>query len=171
MSEIWKDCPHYPNYLISNRGRVFDLTTHRIVKIWQNNEGYQLVQLRNNTNRNEKIHRLVALAFIPNPENKPMVNHKDENPLNNFVENLEWCSAQYNANYGTRNERMAQNHKYPKLGDNPRARAVFCVELNKTFDCAKRAEKELGIWGSSIGSACRGKWKTAGGFHWKYVDD
>ena len=90
MNEIWKDCPHSPNYLISNRGRVFDLTTHRIVKIWQNNEGYQLVQLRNNTNRNEKIHRLVALAFIPNPQGYCKVEHKNGIKNDNRVSNLEW---------------------------------------------------------------------------------
>ena len=90
MNEIWKDCPHYPNYLISNRGRVFDLTTHRIVKIWQNNEGYQLVSLRNNTNRNEKIHRLVALAFIPNPQGYCKVEHKNGIKNDNRVSNLEW---------------------------------------------------------------------------------
>lgn len=185
--EIWKDIENYEGfYQVSNLGRVRSLERdvfnyrgtvirhieEKILVQGIDRHGYaHIILCLNGKRKTMKVHRLVALAFIPNPENKPMVNHKDENPLNNCVDNLEWCTASYNANYGTRNERMAQNHKYLKLGDNPRARAVFCVELNKTFDCAKRAEKELGIWGSSIGSACRGEWKTAGGFHWKFADE
>ena len=184
--ENWKDIKGYEGfYQVSNLGRVRSLerdvyfpngTIHRIKeKILVpvlDNKGYQFVGLHKNGKRKDmKVHRLVAMAFIPNPENKPMVNHKDENPLNNCVDNLEWCTAQYNANYGTRNERMIQNRRSYKLGNHPKAKAVFCVELNKTFDCAKRAEEELGICVSSIRSACRGKRKTAGGFHWKYAND
>ena len=114
---------------------------------------------------------MVAEAFIPNPENKPQINHRDEVKTNNVVENLEWCSAQENVNYGTRTARAVQNHKYPKLGDNPRAKAIFCEELNKKFDCIRRAEEELGIGRTSISQACTGKVKTAGGFHWRYAND
>ena len=66
---------------------------------------------------------------------------------------------------------MLQNRKSYKLGDSPSAKPVFCEELNKTFDCAKRVEEELGIWGTSIGKACRGERNTAGGFHWRFADD
>ena len=100
-----------------------------------------------------------------------MINHKDENPLNNCVDNLEWCTAQYNINFGTRTARAVQNHKYPKFGNHPNAKAVFCEELNKKFDSTRRAEEELGIDASSITKACKGKLKTTGGFHWKYADD
>lgn len=92
MEELWKSCPYYPNYLISNRGRVFDLTTCRIVKVWQNNEGYQLVKLRReNANWNEKIHRLVALAFIPNQQGYCKVKHINGIKNDNRAINLEWC--------------------------------------------------------------------------------
>ena len=121
--------------------------------------------------KKEYVHRLVAMAFIENPENKPMVNHRDEVKNNNVVENLEWCDSVYNINYGTRTARAVQNHKDFKLGNNPRAKAVFCAELNKTFDCAKRVEEELGIWGTSIIQACKGRQKTAGKFHWRYADE
>ena len=184
--EIWENVKDYEEfYQVSNLGNVKSLardiyyqngTIHhlkeKILAPALNNKGYQYVHLcKNGKMKNMLVHRLVAMAFIPNSENKPMINHKDENPLNNCVNNLEWCTASYNANYGTRIQRCVQNHRSYKLGDNPRARAVFCVELNKKFDCAKSAQEELGILRTSIGSACRGKTKTAGGFHWRYADD
>ena len=134
--------------------------------------GYQYVALSlNGKAKSIKVHRLVAEAFIPKPENEPYVNHRNEIKTDNTVENLEWCTASYNANYGTRIQRCVQNHRSYKLGDNPRARAVFCVELNKKFDCAKSAQEELGIWGTSIIKVCKGKGKTAGGFHWRYANE
>ena len=185
--ENWKDIKGYEGfYQVSNLGRVKSLERdvynprgtvirHMEEKILVqriDKHGYAYISLcLNGKHKTIQTHRLVALAFIPNPENKPQVNHKDENPLNNCVNNLEWCTASYNANYGTRIQRCVQNHKYLKLGDNPRARAVFCVELNKTFDCAKRAEEELGIDRSCVGKACKGKQKTAGGFHWRFINE
>ena len=185
--ENWKDIKGYEGfYQVSNLGRVRSLerdiycqngTFHqhlkeKILVPVLDKDGYQIVSLyKNRKMKTMKVHRLVALAFIPNPENKPQINHKDEVKTNNVVENLEWCTSVYNALYGTRIQRCVQNRKSQKLGDNPRARAVFCVELNKTFDCAKRVEEELGIWGTSIGKACRGERNTAGGFHWRYADD
>ena len=185
--ENWKDIKGYEGlYQVSDCGNVKSLERdvfnyrgtvirHTEEKILVQNIGklgYAYVNLYlNGKPKSIKTHRLVAMAFLPNPENKPQVNHKDENPLNNCVENLEWCTASYNANYGTRNERMVQNRRSYKLGNAPKAKPVFCVELNKTFDCAKRAEQELGIWGTSIIKVCKGKAKTTGGFHWKYADD
>ena len=185
--ENWKDIKGYEGfYYISDLGRVRSLErdvysyrgtliNHMEEKILVpnlNNNGYSCVKLcKNGKAKKEYIHRLVATAFIPNPENKPQINHKDEVKINNVVENLEWCSAQENVNYGTRTARAVQNRRSFKLENNPRAKAVFCVELNKTFDCAKRAEQELGIWGTSIIKVCKGKAKTTGGFHWRYAND
>ena len=185
--ENWKDIENYEGlYQISDCGRVKSLardiycqngTFHhhmeeKILVQRIEKHGYARVNLYlNGESKTMKVHRLVAEAFIPNPENKPQVNHKDENPLNNCVDNLEWCTASYNVNYGTRTARAVQNRRYPKLGNHPRAKQVFCVELNKTFDCAKRVEEELGIWETSIIKVCKGKGKTAGGFHWKYADE
>ena len=184
--EIWKDVENYEGfYQVSNLGRVRSLERdvycqngivhHLKEKVLVQNldkQGYAYVSLcLNGKMKTIKTHRLVALAFIPNPENKPQVNHKDENPLNNCVDNLEWCTASYNANYGTRNVRIIQNHRSYKLGNNPRAKAIFCEELNKTFDCAKRAGEELGIDSSAIIKVCKGKAKTTGGFHWRYASE
>ena len=184
--EIWKDIENYEGlYQVSNLGRVRSLErdvyysngiiSHLKEKILVpvlDKDGYQIVSLyKNRKLKTMKVHRLVAMAFIPNPENKPQINHKDEVKNNNVVENLEWCTSKYNALYGTRIQRCVQNRKSQKLGNHPRAKPVFCEELNKTFDCAKRVEEELGIWGTSIGKACKGERNTAGGFHWRYVDD
>ena len=185
--EIWKDVENYEGlYQVSNLGRVRSLerdiycqngTFHQHLKEKMlvpvlDRYGYQFVGLYKNGKRKKiTVHRLVAEAFLPNLENKPQVNHKDENPLNNCVDNLEWRTSKYNINYGTRTARQIQNRRSYKLGDNPRAKSVFCVELNKTFDCAQRAQEELGIDRKCIGKACTGKQKTAGKFHWRYVDE
>lgn len=185
--ENWKDIKGYEGfYQVSDLGRVKSLERdvyfpngiiirHMEEKILVPNidkQGYAYVSLCLNGKRKSiKVHRLVAMAFLPNPENKPQVNHIDEVKTNNAVDNLEWCNAQYNINYGTRTERQVQNRRSFKLGNNPQAKPVFCEELNKTFDCAKRAEEELGIWGTSIIKVCKGKAKTTGGFHWRYADE
>ena len=184
--EIWKDVENYEGlYQVSNLGRVRSLerdvffpngTIHHLKeKMLAPNldrYGYQYVQLyKNGKSKGMFVHRLVAMAFIPNLENKSQINHKNEVKTDNVVENLEWCTSVYNINYGTRTTRAVQNRRSYKLGNNPSAKAVFCEELNKTFDCAKRAEQELGIWGTSIIKVCKGKRKTAGGFHWRYAND
>ena len=185
--ENWKDIKGYEGfYQVSNLGRVKSLERdvynyrgtlinhieEKILASSLDRYGYQCVNLyKNGEGKKMRVHRLVAEAFIPNPENKPMVNHKNEVKSDNFVENLEWCDAQYNINFGTRTARMIKNRKSYKFGNAPSAKPIFCEELNKTFDCAKRVEEELGIWGTSIAKVCKGKAKTAGGFHWKYADD
>ena len=186
--EIWKDVKGYEGfYQVSNLGRVRSLERdvyhprgnvirHMEEKILVQNIGklgYAYVNLSlNGKMKTIKTHRLVAEAFIPNPENKPQVNHKDEVKNNNVVDNLEWCDAQYNALYGTRIERQKQTYKDNyKNGKNKAVKKVFCVELNKTFDCITSAQEELGIWRSAIAKVCKGKQKTAGGFHWRYADD
>ena len=115
----------------------------------------------NGKRRTEKVHRLVALAFIENPNNLPQVNHKDENKLNCNVDNLEWCDAKYNCNYGTRNLRASQSNSIQ----------VYCVELDRIFSSIKEAQEILHIDGHHIGEVCNGKRKTCGGYHWQYYND
>ena len=185
--EIWKDVENYEGfYQVSNLGRVKSLERdvynpngivhhlkEKILVPGLNNDGYANVNLyKNGKGKNIKVHRLVAEAFIPNPENKSQINHKNEVKIDNVVENLEWCEARYNNIYGTRIERQKQTFKDNcKSGKIKRVKKVFCVELNKTFDYAKSAEEELGVCGRSIGKACRGERNTAGGFHWRYADE
>lgn len=122
MKEIWKDIKGYEgHYQVSNLGRVKSLarivvTYHgkkqpineRILKIKIHKQGYLEVNLHSKGKyKTYKVHRLVAIAFIPNPYGLLEINHKDENKSNNMVDNLEWCTSSYNANYGTRNKRSA----------------------------------------------------------------
>lgn len=115
-TEIWQPVEGYEDYAVSNFGRVKSLKygNEKILKSWNNGKGYLFVSLcRNGKMKHFKIHRLVAIAFLPNPEGFPEINHIDENKSNNCVDNLEWCSHKYNINYGTFQERMTaaqRNH-------------------------------------------------------------
>ena len=107
--EIWKDIQGYEGmYQVSSHGRVrsFKWNRCKILKTRKDKKGYIVVTLtKHSKNYVPKVHRLVAIAFIPNPNNLPQVNHKDEDKSNNNIDNLEWCTNEYNRNYGTRNER------------------------------------------------------------------
>lgn len=130
MQEIWRDIPNFENlYQVSNFGNVKTLEKYvgtgiknnlkvkrkeRLLKQY-NKRGYLQVSLSKNHKRYYfGVHRLVAQAFLPNPNNLPQVNHIDENPLNNNLSNLEWCSAKYNCNYGNRNKKIYNKTSFRK---------------------------------------------------------
>lgn len=115
MSEIWKSIPDYEGlYEVSNYGRVRSVYRYkRILKPMISNSGYERVDLFKNKNRKQfSVHRLVALTFIDNPEGKKIVNHKDENKLNNHINNLEWVTNKENCQYGTAIERRTEHFNY-----------------------------------------------------------
>lgn len=117
--EIWKSLKFlgYPDYEVSNWGNVKSLNylrtgKEKILKPAKSKNGYSSIVLcKRGIAKTFRLHKLIALTFIPNPENLPCINHKDENKENNRVENLEFCSARYNNNYGTRNERASKSMK------------------------------------------------------------
>ena len=114
------------------------------------------------------VHRIVAKAYVPNPNNYPEVNHKDEVKDHNWASNIEWCTRSYNLSYGTRMERMKNsltNHRINHW------RAVYCEELDKTFRSTSEAARELGVNQPNVSLCCRGYLKTTGGYHLRYADN
>ena len=191
MIEEWKDIEGYEGYYqVSNTGKVksigryvkrngekFYFRKGRFLKPSISNTNCSMVCLyKDGVIKWFLVHRLVAAAFIPNPNNLPEVNHKDENRLNNFVcvnpdgsvdaakSNLEWCTSEYNINFGTRNKRAAE-----KL-----SKAVLQFDKNgvliKKWSSIIAPERELGIKHQSICRCCKGKSKSAYGYVWKYKE-
>ena len=122
------------------------------------------VNLSKNGNKySRSVHRLVATAFIPNPDNLPQVNHKDENPKNNNVSNLEWCTCEYNHNYGTRNER----HKKALQ------KRVNVYDLSgnyiKQYESIKHASEDLNLDPSSVTKVCKGKYRRHKTYIFRYA--
>ena len=164
--EYWKPVVGYEgHYQVSNFGRVKSIKFGKeiILKQKQSMDGYYSVNLsKNGIVKTYCVHRLVAEAFIDNPDNLPQVNHKDEDKLNNNVDNLEWCDAKYNTNFGTCIERRSKK----------KSKTVLQYTLDGQFVrewlSAKQAEREGGFSSKCISMCCRGKLKTYKGYIWRY---
>lgn len=115
-----------------------------------------------------RIARLVAQVFIPNPNNLPQINHKDENSLNDQISNLEWCDCKYNNTYGTKIERLRQKHINGK-GSKPVGQYTLDGELVKIYPSAGEAGREFNCNPSIISRVCRGIRPTVYGYKWKYL--
>ena len=145
-------------YYVSDSGEVF-----KKINPYETNKGYLNVKLYlPGKTLTTGVHRLVARLFLNNPYELDQVNHKDEDKKNNCVDNLEWCSSKYNANYGTRVERMARGHSKP----------IYSLDLSGRpilkFISIAAASTYYGIDSSSITKALKDKRLTAGGYRWKY---
>jgi len=174
MKEIWKDIAGYEGfYQVSNYGRVRSLRRtftrsdgkiktfqEKTLKQGTNPNGYKYVNLSIKSKAySARVHRLVAEAFINNPENLPCINHKDENKANNSVENLEWCTYRYNNTYNNKQRcRMTKILQFSKSG-----------ELIKTYESVTKAEVEVFGKRSNISACCSGRIKSCGGYVWKYA--
>lgn len=162
MEEIWKDIEDYKGkYQISNLGRVKSLNYSNtgkegIINAKDNSKGYLRVRLyKDGKRKNYRVNRLVAQTFLPNPSNLPEVNHIDQDKHNNCVDNLEWCTTQYNVEYS-------------------QGKAVIGISkvsgLILEFPSIREAEKQMGISHSHICECCKGKRKSAKGFYWHYAN-
>ena len=179
--EEWRDIKGYEGlYQVSNLGRIKSINynntkSEKIRTLSKDKDGYLILELsKNGRVKNFRVHRLVAEAFIPNPNNLPEVNHKIddyEHRSDNRVENLEWCTREYNCNYGTIKEKQSKNHANVSGSKNPRARKVRCVTTGKIFNCIKEAAEFYGIDRRSISSCCKGRYKTAGKMRWEYMEE
>lgn len=179
MEEVWKDIEGYEGlYQISNFGRVkslpkphknahgYYLTKEKILspRVCGTQREYLSVALQRDGERKQiKIHRLVAQAFIPNPNNLPEVNHIDENKGNNKADNLEWCTRSYNVNYGSRIE------KQRKTLIKPVAAYDAIGNFVQSFDSLAEAALFANVDGSNISRACKKEGRLSGGYMWKYI--
>lgn len=149
--EIWIDVPDYIGYSVSSKGRIRkSVNNHYILLHAWNMSGYDVIDMsKNNESSSYLVHRLVATAFLPNPENKPQVNHKDGNKKNNCIENLEWCTASENTQHaydtGLIHIDIEQKIRCAKLGSDKIKVPVFCKELDRHFESLSEASKETGI--------------------------
>ena len=184
--EIWKDVIGYEGlYQVSNHGRIKSLkfNKERILKPGLNNTGYFIVNLFiNNKSKIYKIHRLIAIHFVPNPVNKPQVNHKDGNKLNNHVDNLEWCTRSENMKHAWKNG-LCENVRKKAIkqgsmnGKEYLSKKVQCIETGIVYESGIQAERKTGINNSNISKCCKGKRKSVGKhpdnkkikLTWKYV--
>lgn len=164
--EIWKNIEETGNlYSVSNKGVVKRNKDGKIMKQYLHPNGYMNVKLTyNGKQRNYKAHRLVAKAFLPNPDNLPQVNHKDENRSNNLVENLEWCTSSYNCSYGTRTERIKPQISLPVIQYDLNGKL-----LNK-YPSIIEASRKVGCCDSGISKACRGIYRQYKGYKWRYAN-
>lgn len=183
--EIWKDIEGFEGlYQVSSFGKVkslpkkfkvynqcgetngYRVTKETILKPQQDKYGYLRVTLCDGKKHHLKqIHRLVAETFIPNVDNLPEVNHKDENKCNNFVKNLEHCTSQYNQTYGTIRKRISEAQSIDVL------QIDFNGAIIKKWHGINNASRVLKINHANIISCCKGKRKSAGGYIWRYVDE
>lgn len=182
--EIWRDIDGFEGrYQISSEGRIKSVDVYTIdtigrrqlhrgkfLKVRYDKDGYKKVSLYDG--KTYSIHRLVAQTFIPNPNDYPIINHKDENKQNNCVENLEWCTYKYNVNYGTAIDRRKANTDYVEKSKKQYKRIVQNT-LNdvyiKEWSSIKEAADCLNLDNGSICKCLKGKVKTCGGYKWEYA--
>lgn len=172
--EIWRNIEGFPGYQVSSLGRVksmerkekcrnvYRTRKEKILKPEKNKKGYLRVVLCNDGKmKHMSVHRLVCNAFLDNPLNLPQINHINEIKEDNRVENLEYCDAKYNINFGTAIERRSKAKSKP----------VKCLENGIVYQSTQEIERRLGFNHSNISACCNKRYgyKTVKGFHWEWA--
>ena len=164
---------NYSNYEIFEDGRIYNLKTNRWVSFSPRNDGYSRVSLMDDTGIRKScyVHRLVAMAYLPNPNNLPCINHKDENRSNNHVNNLEWCTYEYNNNYGNHITKMLEHRIYeaPSTAIQVAQLDKKTEEIIQIFPSIKEASRAVNGSAGHINEVVHGKRKTAYGYKWKII--
>ena len=167
---VWKTIDIFPGYKISNDGHVYSEKTKRVLNKIKNSSGYYHICLTiDGKMQYQLLHRLIAMAFIPNPDNKPFVNHIDGNKKNNMIENLEWVTNQENIKH-------AFDIGIMKGKPSCRKRKVVQIDKNtnkiiQEFDSQLEASHKLNIHPGSLSSCLNKRYKTSGGYIWKYKEE
>lgn len=156
-------------YLVSDDGKVFSVRSNRLLKPQLSNVGYWRVELNiDGEAKKYAIHRLVAEAFIPNPNNYPIINHKDEDPTNNHVSNLEWCTHKYNSNYGSINEKKFLNRTPCRGESNPQSKPIYQFDLEgnliRKYGSSGEAARVTGFSANCIAKCAKGELKQYKGY-------
>lgn len=173
---VWKTYPDYPFIEANQFGEIRTIDRvvtckngvkrhykGRMLKQQKDRDGYLLVRpCMNGKAVTLKVHRIVAICFLPNPDNLPQINHKDNNPKNNSVDNLEWCTGKYN---------IAYREKYGTALNRP----VFAVNLKTGevlhFESQSEAARQLGVNQGHVNHVLKGRYKHTGGFWFCYADE
>lgn len=181
MNEIWKNIDGYEGlYQVSNLGRIKSIphvissrgsfvSKEKICSLSKDRYGYVMKYLsKNGKKKYHSVHRLVAMAFLPNPGKLPFINHKNEVKSDNRVENLEWCNAKYNVNYGTCIKRRAK-----KQMNNHGAKPIVQMDLDlneiRKFPSISEVRRVLGLNIRNVCNCCKGRQNTAYGYKWRYL--
>lgn len=176
MTEEWRVVVDFPRYSVSNLGNIRGVKG-RNLKLAKDKYGYICVCLYKEGSNGRKyrvrVHRIVAKAFIPNPSQKPYVNHIDGARSNNRIDNLEWATNSDNQKHRFHilKHGITEEHRKKMVEASIKvcSKKVLCVETGEIFMSVHEAAKAKKIWQSSISYACNGRYKVAGGFHWSFI--